>query len=108
MTRTYRWTPEGLARRRAALARPEVRAKMAAAARETWARPEVRAKMAAALARPEVRAKRAAAVAARALPLSQHQRRIYNKLRGCGIDRERALAEALKTVDRREAVEAAA
>ena len=62
------------AKRAAALARPEVRAKMAAAARAALARPDVRAKRAAAARAawqdPEVRAKRSAAMKSALLPRS--------------------------------------
>lgn len=40
----YERTPEVRAKLRAAMARPEVRAKRSAAQRAAWARPEVRAK----------------------------------------------------------------
>jgi len=64
MSRAYRWTVEGLTKRRAANARPEVRAKRAAAKR------------------------------ARLAVLSPHGLKVYKKLLRCGIEPDRALTEA--------------
>ena len=79
----------------AALADPEVRARMSAARKAALADPEVRARMSAArkaaLADPEVRAR----LGRKKLPLTPEQRKIYRKLRAV-IGREAALAEATK------------
>jgi hypothetical protein len=103
------WSPESRAKaaermRRlhaTAWADPAVRAKMSAASKAAWADPAVRAKMSAAR-------KAAWADDPRNISfLTDDEKKIYTKLRRCGVSRDDALAEIARAASPAKSEEAA-